>query len=49
MDAFLAKVRALDLNCSGFYLSSGYTAIGNQRCSVTTGTREVPGPGTVYR
>lgn len=44
MDAFLAKVRALDLNCSGFYLSSGYTAIGNQRCVFHWNREKFPDP-----
>lgn len=31
MNAFLQKIKDFDLNCKGFYLSSGYTSIGTQR------------------
>ena len=31
MNGFLEKVRELGLNCQGFYLSSGYTSIGDKR------------------
>ncbi|MBR2133654.1 MAG: DUF5110 domain-containing protein [Eubacterium sp.] len=31
MRAFVEKLKSLDLNCQGFYLSSGYTSIGDQR------------------
>ncbi len=31
MDAFLQTLKACDLSCKGFYLSSGYTSIGRQR------------------
>lgn len=31
MYAFIDKLREYDLSCGGFYLSSGYTSIGNQR------------------
>lgn len=31
MNAFLEKLEELDLNCQGFYLSSGYTSIGKGR------------------
>lgn len=32
MYAFIDKLKEYDLSCGGFYLSSGYTSIGNQRC-----------------
>lgn len=31
MYAFIDKLKEYDLSCGGFYLSSGYTSIGNQR------------------
>ena len=31
MNAFIDKLRECDLSCGGFYLSSGYTSIGNGR------------------
>lgn len=31
MYAFIDKLKECDLSCGGFYLSSGYTSIGNQR------------------
>lgn len=31
MDAFIDKLKECNLSCGGFYLSSGYTSIGNQR------------------
>lgn len=32
MYEFIDKLREYNLSCGGFYLSSGYTSIGNQRC-----------------
>lgn len=32
MNAFIGKLKEYDLSCKGFYLSSGYTSIGNSRC-----------------
>lgn len=39
MYKFLDKINDLDIACQGFYLSSGYTQIGNLRC-VFTGTKK---------
>lgn len=44
MNAFLDKLRELDLNCRGFYLSSGYTSIGNQRYVFNWNTEKFPSP-----
>lgn len=44
MYAFLDKVRSLELNCKGFYLSSGYTSIGNQRCVFNWNYDKFPDP-----
>lgn len=44
MYAFLDKVKDLGLNCSGFYLSSGYTSIGNQRCVFNWNYDKFPNP-----
>lgn len=32
MSGFIEKLKKYDLSCKGFYLSSGYTSIGNSRC-----------------
>lgn len=32
MHDFIERLKEFDLSCGGFYLSSGYTSIGNQRC-----------------
>lgn len=44
MNGFLKKVKVLDLNCQGFYLSSGYTQIGNQRCVFHWNKEKFPDP-----
>lgn len=44
MYKFLEKIDELDLNCTGFYLSSGYTSIGNQRCVFNWNTEKFPNP-----
>lgn len=44
MDSFLATIKDLDFGCSGFYLSSGYTSIGNQRCVFHWNTDKFPSP-----
>lgn len=44
MNLFLKKISELDLNCTGFYLSSGYTSIGNQRCVFNWNTEKFPNP-----
>lgn len=44
MYKFLEKIDELDLNCTGFYLSSGYTSIGNQRCVFNWNTEKFSNP-----
>lgn len=44
MNLFLKKIDELDLNCTGFYLSSGYTSIGNQRCVFNWNREKFPNP-----
>lgn len=44
MNGFLKKIKVLDLNCQGFYLSSGYTQIGNQRCVFHWNKEKFPDP-----
>lgn len=44
MNMFLDKIQELNLNCSGFYLSSGYTSIGNQRCVFNWNYDKFPNP-----
>jgi len=44
MLSFIEKLRESDLSCSGFYLSSGYTSIGNQRCVFNWNTDKFPNP-----
>lgn len=44
MYAFLDKVKKLNISCSGFYLSSGYTSIGNQRCVFNWNKNKFPDP-----
>ncbi len=44
MNGFLEKVKQLDLSCKGFYLSSGYTSIGNQRCVFNWNYDKFPDP-----
>lgn len=44
MDYFLKKVKEVGLSCQGFYLSSGYTSIGNQRCVFNWNTDKFPDP-----
>lgn len=44
MNAFLDKVNELGISCSGFYLSSGYTSIGNQRCVFNWNYDKFPNP-----
>lgn len=44
MNAFLDKIKELGLSCQGFYLSSGYTSIGNQRCVFNWNTDKFPDP-----
>ncbi|MCH5189532.1 MAG: hypothetical protein J1F37_03120 [Oscillospiraceae bacterium] len=44
MNLFLEKLESLDLNCTGFYLSSGYTSIGTQRYVFNWNTEKFPNP-----
>lgn len=44
MNEFLDKIKELGLSCQGFYLSSGYTSIGNQRCVFNWNTDKFPNP-----
>lgn len=44
MNLFLEKLKELDLNCTGFYLSSGYTSIGKQRYVFNWNTEKFPNP-----
>lgn len=44
MNLFLKKLSEYDLNCTGFYLSSGYTSIGAQRYVFNWNTEKFPNP-----
>lgn len=44
MDAFLQTLKELDLHCSGFYLSSGYTSVGPLRCVFHWNRDKFPDP-----
>lgn len=44
MDGFLEKLEEYDLSCKGFYLSSGYTSIGNRRYVFHWNTDKFPNP-----
>ena len=44
MDAFLDKLKELGIACQGFYLSSGYTQIGNLRCVFHWNRDKFPDP-----
>lgn len=44
MNEFLDKLNETDLSCSGFYLSSGYTSIGNQRFVFNWNKDKFPDP-----
>lgn len=44
LNLFLEKLKDIDLNCTGFYLSSGYTSIGNQRYVFNWNTEKFPEP-----
>lgn len=39
---FIDKLKEYDLSCGGFYLSSGYTSIGNQRCVFNWNKKKFP-------
>lgn len=41
---FIDKLREYDLSCGGFYLSSGYTSIGNQRFVFNWNKEKFPDP-----
>ena len=44
MLGFIDKLKKYDLSCTGFYLSSGYTSIGNQRCVFNWNYDKFPNP-----
>ncbi|MBO4339670.1 MAG: DUF5110 domain-containing protein [Clostridia bacterium] len=44
MLSFIEKLKECDLSCTGFYLSSGYTSIGNQRCVFNWNYDKFPSP-----
>ena len=46
---FVEKLKEYDLSCTGFYLSSGYTSIGNQRCVFNWNTEKFPNPEEFVR
>ncbi len=49
MRGFLDKLQQYDLSCKGFYLSSGYTSIGNQRCVFNWNYDKFPDPEQFIR
>ncbi len=46
---FLEKLKKYDLSCTGFYLSSGYTSIGNARCVFNWNYEKFPDPEEFVR
>lgn len=44
MHSFIEKLNETDLSCGGFYLSSGYTSIGNRRYVFNWNTDKFPSP-----
>jgi alpha-glucosidase len=42
---FIEKLKEYNLSCTGFYLSSGYTSIGNDRCVFNWNYNKFPNPG----
>lgn len=44
MLGFIEMLKKYDLSCRGFYLSSGYTSIGNQRCVFNWNYEKFPDP-----
>ena len=44
MNMFLEQLRKHDLNCAGFYLSSGYTSIGEKRYVFNWNNEKFPNP-----
>ena len=49
MLGFIEKLKEYDLSCRGFYLSSGYTSIGNQRCVFNWNYDKFPNPEEFIR
>ncbi len=49
MLGFIDKLKEYDLSCRGFYLSSGYTSIGNQRCVFNWNYDKFPDPAEFIR
>lgn len=43
-DLFLEELKNSELSCSGFYLSSGYTSIGEKRCVFNWNRQKFPDP-----
>ena len=49
MLGFIERLKEYDLSCRGFYLSSGYTSIGNQRCVFNWNYEKFPDPAEFIR
>lgn len=49
MLGFIDILKKYDLSCRGFYLSSGYTSIGNQRCVFNWNYDKFPDPAEFIR
>jgi len=49
MLGFIERLKEYDLSCRGFYLSSGYTSIGNQRCVFNWNYDKFPDPAEFIR
>ena len=49
MYEFLDKLHEIGLSCTGFYMSSGYTSIGNQRCVFHWNKEKFPDPDRFIR
>ena len=49
MLGFIEELKKHDLSCRGFYLSSGYTSIGNQRCVFNWNYDKFPDPAEFIR
>ncbi|MGN1419879.1 MAG: TIM-barrel domain-containing protein [Acutalibacteraceae bacterium] len=44
MDGFLNRLKTENLSCKGFYLSSGYTSVGEKRCVFNWNKEKFPDP-----
>ncbi|MCR5208003.1 MAG: DUF5110 domain-containing protein [Eubacterium sp.] len=49
MLGFIEQLKKYDLSCRGFYLSSGYTSIGDQRCVFNWNYDKFPDPAEFIR